>query len=376
MGITLGTNVSSLIVNGNLDSSVKALTKTMERLSSGLKINNSSDDAAGYVISQNMEAQIRSSNQAMQNIQTAESFLKVAEDGMVSVSDHMQRINDLLTNMANDTNDLESRTASIDEIIERLDEINRLSDSITFNGRKIIDGTEQDIYVQMGTDSTSDSVINIGRALTDCHIWENALDIELPDELNPYLYEKVSYTAGGAEADIEGPLYQGTYNNKPVYFTSKVSPENPTPDYYTINKNDDGTTTIQKWKYDSDEEAYVEDGAQIDTDANTVVTKVQHSNFEPGNENCRKYMAKVQEAISILAENRGLLGAYENRMQSSYASLATRVESLEEAKSLYTDTDVASTSTQYVNKQILEQMNVSLLASSNQMQALALSLLG
>ena len=97
MAITLGTNITSLISTRNLNSSTAALSAVMERLSSGLKINCAGDDAAGLVISENMEAQISSSEQAQQNIQTAQSFLAVAEDGMVSISDHMQRINDLLT---------------------------------------------------------------------------------------------------------------------------------------------------------------------------------------------------------------------------------------------------------------------------------------
>ena len=98
--------------------------------------------------------------------------------------------------------------------------------------------------------------------------------------------------------------------------------------------------------------------------------------FEPNNENCRLYLAKIQEAISTIAAKRGLLGAYENRMDSSYDSMTTRIESLEEAKIAYTDTDIASESTKFSSAQIFQQINVAMLQSANSMQQLALSLIG
>ena len=92
MAITLGTNVPAFVTRMKLNSVTGDLSTTMERLSSGLKINKAGDDAAGLVISENMKAFISSSKQAMNNIQTAESYLNVAEDGMVSITEHFQRI--------------------------------------------------------------------------------------------------------------------------------------------------------------------------------------------------------------------------------------------------------------------------------------------
>ena len=287
MAITLGTNVPAFVTRMKLNSVTSDLTSTMERLSTGLRINKAGDDAAGLVISENMKAFISSSKQAMNNIQTAENYLNVAEDGMVSISDHFQRINDLLTNMANDTNDINSRTAAVREIVERLDEINRLAESTNFNGRTMLDGSANNaqIIVQMGPDETELSTLDISPALTDCHV--SALGALLPDNLNP------------------------------------------------------------------------DDPA-----------------FDPTNENCRAYMAMVQDAISEITTRRGLLGAYENRMESSYDSLSIRIESLESAKSIYTDTDIAEEATKLTSQQIMQQINVSILSVANSMQQTALSLLG
>lgn len=383
MAITLGTNVPSLVANANLNVSTSSLQAVMEKLSSGLRINRAGDDAAGLVISENMKAQIGSSRQAQQNIQTARSFLTVAEDGLVSVSDHMQRINDLLTNMANDTNDIQSRTASINEIIERLDEINRLAETTNFNGRKMLDGSEKSIIVQMGSDSSEDSIIEIGTALSDCHTYDEkemedgtiryGMDILLPDNLNPYKFTEIKYIPDGEEDEtsIDGPLYQGTEGGRTVYYT-KDPEETENPDYYTIITDAaTGKSTLQKYTYNGT--TYTASGAAKVTAKDSLKME---QDFEPNNANCRAYLAKIQEAIGKVATKRGLLGAYENRMDSSYDSMTTRIESLEEAKIAYTDTDIASESTKYASAQIFQQINVAMLQSANSMQQLALSLLG
>ena len=285
MAITLGTNTTSYVARVSLDSTSKKLSNSMQRIATGLKINKAGDDAAGLVISENMKAYIRSSKQAMANIQNAEAYLTVADDGMVAIADHLQRINDLLTSMANDTNDEDARQASLNEINERLKEIDRLADSTNFNGRTMLDGKTGKIVVQMGPDETDNSTLDISKALTDCHL--SALGATLIEELDP---------------------------------------------------------SSEKYKLDGD--------------------------------SCRKYMKVIQDAINQLSTQRGLLGAFENRMESSYNSLTTRIESLETARALYTDTDIAETATDMVQQQILQQLNTSILASANSLQAIALSLLG
>ena len=346
MAITLGTNIPSYNARMSLNGTTSSLTEVMKKLSTGLKINRAGDDAAGLVISENMEALIRGSKQAQANIQTASSFLTIAEDGMVSIGEHLQRANDLLTNMANDTNDEYSRAAAVREIIERLDEINRLAESTNFNGRTMLDGSAQEIYVQMGPDETSTSVLEISRALTDCHV--EALNVTLPGYLHPDA--KIKYAADGST--VEG-----------IYIPTQVKKETTDPDTgvvtftYETQYLKEGSTTgekIEKAEFDA----------------------LTDSAFEPTNENCRKYMARIQDAIAEISTRRGYLGAYENRMQSSYDSMTTRIESLESAKTTYTDTDIAEEATNMTQKQIMQQINVSILAQANSMQSMALSLLG
>lgn len=344
MAITLGTNIPSYTARVNLNNVTDKLANTMEKLSTGLKINKAADDSAGLVISQNMEALIRGSKQAQANIQNATSFLTIAEDGMVGISEHLQRINDLLVNMANDTNDINSRNAAVEEIIERLNEINRLADSTNFNGKLMLGKKETDekIIVQMGPDESSTSVLDIAPALSDCHTDPTALNVDLPLNLNPKA--KYATKADGTKAD-------GAITYVPKEFTetdgTKKTYYIPYGDTTTDNK-------IEKADYDA----------------------LKGTEFDPTNKNCRDYMVNIQNAIAKLSTQRGLLGAYENRMDSAFDSMAIRIESLETAKSYYVDTDIAEEATNLSSQQIIQQYNVALLANANTLPQLALQLIG
>jgi flagellin len=229
--------------------------------------------------------------------------------------------------MANDTNDTDSRTASVREIIERLDEIDRLSESTNFNGRTMLDGSVDKIVVQMGPDETNASVLDISRALTDCHV--ESLNSLLPGNLNP---DALKLDTG----DIIIPKEE---------------------------VQDDGSV-VTKYYYEKDGTEYTGNTTGLETA------------YDPTNENCRAYMAKIQAAIADLSTRRGLLGAYENRMDSSFDSMSTRIESLETAKSVYTDTDIAESATAMSTQQIMQQYNVAILANTNTFPQLALSLIG
>lgn len=406
MAITLGTNIASYTTRMQLNKVSDSLSDTYKKLSTGRKINSASDDSAGLVISQNMQAKIDGSKQAMQNIQTAQSFLTITDNGMASISDHFQRINNLLTNMANDTNDVDSRTAEIREVIERLAEIDRLAESTNFNGMSMLDGSTKNIVVQMGPGyDKATSSLDISIALSDCHV--SAYEAELPGVLNPDAVIN-NYKVGAEDNtnDILSPITfdDGEYtilerttgtekaysllkkdsNGDLVYATPDESGEYTkyVPDAekdklievtkgYMVEDSSKGGK-ISYIAYNSADEKYYNIGA----DGTYGVGTNMESAFDPTNENCRKYMETVQGVIAKIATKRGLLGAYENRMESSYDSLTTTIESLESAKVPYTDTDIAEEATNLARNQIMQQIGVAVMANSNTSQQLALSLIG
>ncbi len=207
MAISVNTNVPSLIAQNSLNKSLSALEKAMQQLTTGKKINNAGDDAAGLVISENMRVQINGSNRAMDNVQDAQNFAAVAEGGMITIGDHLQRINELLIQGANDTNSTESRKAILVEVKQRLEDINVIAQSTQFNGRTMLDGTfdpndpDKRFIVQIGPYSDTQNVDNplntldISGAFTDCHLSTLGIGtttdsgtvdgIMLPPELDP-----------------------------------------------------------------------------------------------------------------------------------------------------------------------------------------------
>ena len=207
MAISVNTNVPSLIAQNSLNKSLSALEKAMQQLTTGKKINNAGDDAAGLVISENMRVQINGSNKAMDNVQDAQNFAAVAEGGMITIGDHLQRINELLIQGANDTNSVESRQAILVEVKQRLEDINVIAQSTQFNGRTMLDGTfdpndpDKRFIVQIGPYSDTQNADNplntldISGAFTDCHLSTlgigtttaagAAAGIILPAELDP-----------------------------------------------------------------------------------------------------------------------------------------------------------------------------------------------
>ena len=254
MAITLGTDIASYSTRMQLNRVSDNLSNSFKKLSTGQKINSAGDDSAGLVISQNMQAKIDGSKQAMQNIQTAQSFLTIADNGMVSISEHFQRINNLMTNMANDTNDIDSRTAQIREVIERLSEIDRLAKSTNFNGMSMLDGSAKSIIVQMGAGyDKATSSLDISTALSDCHI--SAYNAELPGVLNPNAVIN-NYKVG--EVDNTGDILSPTTFDDGEY-TILERTTGETKAYSVLKKDSNGDWVYATPAEDGTYTKYVED---------------------------------------------------------------------------------------------------------------------
>ena len=140
MAITINTNVQSLNTQRSLSKSQTALAKSMQRLSSGLRINSAKDDAAGLAISDRMSAQIRGMNQAVRNANDGISFAQTAEGALGEMTNILQRMRELSVQSANGTNSTEDRTALNAEFTELKNEIERISTDTKFNGTTLLKG--------------------------------------------------------------------------------------------------------------------------------------------------------------------------------------------------------------------------------------------
>lgn len=150
MAQIINTNILSLTAQRNLNSSQSSLQTSLQRLSSGLRINSAKDDAAGLAISERFTSQIRGTNQAIRNANDGISFAQTAEGALGTVGNNLQRIRELAVQSVNDTNSPTDRQAINNEVQQLIAEINRVSLSTEFNGQKILDGSQQSLLFQVG----------------------------------------------------------------------------------------------------------------------------------------------------------------------------------------------------------------------------------
>ena len=162
MSMTINTNVASLNAQRNLSGSQSALSTSMQRLSSGMRINSAKDDAAGLAISERMSSQIRGLDQARRNANDGISLAQTAEGGMTSASDMLQRMRELAVQSANDTNSDSDRKAIQSEVNQLQEELNRLVDTTQFNGKNILDGTMSNAQFQVGANANQTINVSVG----------------------------------------------------------------------------------------------------------------------------------------------------------------------------------------------------------------------
>ena len=157
----INTNITALIGQNNLSKSQGMLAQAQERLSSGLRINSASDDAAGQAIANKMTAQIRGMDQASRNASDGISLVQTMEGGLDQVNDNLQRIRELAVQGANDTNTADDRAAIETEINERLAEIDRVAGSNNFNGTNLLNSGGSSLSIQVGSNTEIEDVISV-----------------------------------------------------------------------------------------------------------------------------------------------------------------------------------------------------------------------
>ena len=165
MAITVNTNVPSLTAQASLNKATNAMNTAMQRMSTGLKINSSKDDAAGMAVANKLDYKVSSLKVAQDNAQMGASMLDTMEGVMGVINDNLQRIRDLTEQAANGTYGSDAIGAIKTEINSRLTEINRVANSAEFNGKKLLDGSTTSVVLQVGIDGTSNSQITLDSSI-------------------------------------------------------------------------------------------------------------------------------------------------------------------------------------------------------------------
>lgn len=164
MASTINTNIASLNAQRNLSSSQTSLSQSLQRLSSGLRINSAKDDAAGLAISDRMSSQINGLNQAARNANDGISLAQTAEGGLSTATDLLQRMRTLAVQAANGTNSSSDRASVQQEVSQLQQELNRVANTTQFNGQNLLDGTLNNAQFQVGANSNQTINFSIGSA--------------------------------------------------------------------------------------------------------------------------------------------------------------------------------------------------------------------
>ncbi|GMA27852.1 flagellin [Arenivirga flava] len=207
MGFQINTNVSAMAAYRNLSSTQNSLTGSLEKLSSGLRINKAADDAAGLSISEGLRAQIGGLNVAARNAQDGISVVQTAEGALGEVHSNLQRLRDLAVQAGNDSNNADSRAAITTEATELVAEIARIGNSTNFNGTKLLAGGD-DLTFQVGANSGSSNSISVG--LSD-------------DKFDIVALATTNLAVGTAAATLAGPDGTGAAAGTGLQFTSHES---------------------------------------------------------------------------------------------------------------------------------------------------------
>jgi flagellin len=169
MGMRIRTNVSSLTAQRHLETNTRKQDATYEALSSGKRINKSADDAAGLAISENLRSKVRGSAQALRNANDAVSLLQIAEGGMEEITNIMIRMRELTVQAASDTLGERERGFLNKEYVELVDEIDRITGTVEFNGNKLLNNEDlENLVIQVGAnDSTNGDGVNFDSITID-----------------------------------------------------------------------------------------------------------------------------------------------------------------------------------------------------------------
>jgi flagellin len=160
MAATINTNIQSLNAQRNLGVSQNSLATSMQRLSSGLRINSAKDDAAGLAISERMNTQVRGLNVAVRNANDGISLAQTAEGALASVTNNLQRMRELAVQSANATNSTSDRAALQQEVAQLISEVDRVATQTDFNGTKLLDGNFTSQAFQVGANANQTITID------------------------------------------------------------------------------------------------------------------------------------------------------------------------------------------------------------------------
>lgn len=432
MGMSVNTNIAAMNAYRNLSTTNDAMGKSLERLSSGFRINKASDDAAGLAISEGLRSQIGGMTQAVRNTQDGTSVVQTAEGALSTTTSILQRMRDLSVQASSTGSLNEDAKSSIQKEMSQLkSELTRIADTTTFNGTKLLDGNYKGTF-QVGANAGETISVNIGKAAS-----AKGLGVDGVDVTGNGLYTSASAAAAGkvntsnASSAASGSLTFTPDTTTAAHFgaasgtvasfeglTGQISFGGKTFDLgsvdYSVDAADgaDGTAsngavsqaealaqlnTAAKAALGLTTNPFAASGDTLVFGVKEAVTGYTGANGQAlnalggtstaaevanatatfsGATGASEAIKKIDEAIKSVSSQRADLGAIQNRFEHTVNNLNTAIENTTASESRIRDTDMAAEMTAFTRSQVLTQAGTSMLAQANQSTQGILRLLG
>jgi flagellin len=391
MGLRINQNIAAMNSYRNLSNTDNQLSKSLEKLSSGFRINRAADDAAGLAISEGLRAQVGGLKVATRNSQDGISVVQTAEGALNESHSILQRMRDLSVQASNDGGlNSDAKGAIQSELGQLKSELTRIADTTTFNGKKLLDSNYNGTF-QVGANAGETISVKIGTAMGASGLGIAGLDV-------------TATTAAGARTGTNTTLasHNGTTGTAAV---TNVSGGN-----YGLSETFDGlsgTVTVNGKSLDLSTVKYATGASASDkmTTLNAALTSagvaatasaggtttLTLTGVAPANNSVATVAAgqvgftsatgasaaitAIDAAIKTVSNTRGDLGALQNRFEHTVNNLNVTVENLSASESRIRDADMAQEMMQFTRNQILSQAGTSMLAQANQGSQGVLSLL-
>lgn len=350
--------------------------KSMEKLSSGLRINRAGDDAAGLAISEKMRGQVRGLNQAQRNSQDAISLIQTAEGALNETHSILQRMRELATQASNDTNTDQDRAELQKELNQLTSEINRIGNNTEFNQKKLLNGEQRlqngfvseagtvsgsnGLKMQVGANSAQNFTVDIfdmrAEALGVAGTAGDGARVGL-----------ATYASSGASTTVNATTSAA---NKP-YFAADGSKENNGVEFTTEN----GTVISAELVAKSSGASFATGANNAMTDKGNAAGAAVHALDITDHKKATAAISVIDAAINQVSAERSKLGAFQNRLEHTISNLGNSAENLQAAESRVRDVDMAQEMMAFTKNNILSQASQAMLAQANQRPQSVLQLL-
>lgn len=390
MAMSIRTNVSSLNAQRALFNAGNDLNKSMQRLSSGFRINSSADDAAGLAISTKLQSQIGGLTQASMNAQDGISMIQTAEGALDEVTSSLQRMRDLSVQAANSTLSDTDRGNINQEIQALYTNINNISNRTQFNGQSVLTGalsTAQNTAtstVLAGLNLTTNDTASVSsidvtkaKAATTYTLTTNGTGIQMADGSGTTQTIAVNVLAAGGSQTFDFSTFGVKFTTSSAGVTTVAGTQADLTTKTIATGAATGTAAFQVGANASETESAVFFDSRISA-SNYIPLNTAITNFNGATTitNSTAMLTAIDSTIASLVTSRAALGASQNSLQHTMNNLKVNADNLSASNSRIRDVDVAAESSAMTRAQIISQSAVSVLAQANQMPQLALKLLG